>query len=54
MRNRIKICICFIALMILLAIPSYAESGSCGNGLTWTLDGKTLSVSGTGAMTNYK
>ena len=30
-----------------------AESGTCGENLTWTLDGGTLTISGTGEMTNY-
>ena len=28
-------------------------SGTCGNSLTWTLIGDTLTISGQGAMTNY-
>ncbi|MCR4665296.1 MAG: leucine-rich repeat domain-containing protein [Paludibacteraceae bacterium] len=30
-----------------------SDSGTCGDNLTWTFDGKTLTVSGTGAMTDY-
>lgn len=31
-----------------------ADSGSCGDNLTWTLDDNgTLTISGTGSMTNY-
>ena len=32
---------------------SAAESGECGDNLTWTLDGGTLTISGTGDMTDY-
>ncbi|MBQ6796004.1 MAG: leucine-rich repeat protein [Clostridia bacterium] len=39
------------------AIPVFAETvaeGSCGESLTWVLDGEgTLTISGTGEMTNY-
>lgn len=39
------------------AIPVFAEAvaeGSCGESLTWVLDGEgTLTISGTGDMTNY-
>ena len=30
-----------------------ADSGTCGNNLTWTLDGGVLTISGTGAMGTY-
>ena len=30
-----------------------ALSGACGDGLTWTLESGVLTISGTGAMTNY-
>ena len=30
-----------------------ATSGTCGENLTWDLDGSTLMISGTGAMTDY-
>ena len=31
----------------------FAQSGTCGDNLKWTLSGGTLTISGTGAMTNY-
>ena len=31
----------------------FAQSGTCGDNLTWTLSSGTLTISGTGAMTNY-
>lgn len=47
-----------IVLSSLIAIPitSYADSGSCGNSLTWTYDNntKTLTISGTGYMYNFE
>ena len=33
---------------------SSATSGTCGENLTWTLSDGVLTISGTGAMTNYK
>ena len=30
-----------------------AESGTCGENLTWSLDNGTLTISGTGKMTDY-
>ena len=30
-----------------------AQSGTCGDNLTWTLDNDTLTISGTGDMTNF-
>ena len=44
----------FLALAASVA-PLFAQSGTCGDNLTWTLDTKTgvLTISGTGAMTNY-
>ena len=34
-------------------VASAVESGTCGDNLTWTLDGGVLVISGTGAMTVY-
>lgn len=44
-----------LGLMLLLpCIPAAsAAGGSCGDGLTWSLDGDTLTISGSGAMDNY-
>ncbi|MBQ6777396.1 MAG: leucine-rich repeat domain-containing protein [Paludibacteraceae bacterium] len=43
---------------LLLAIVAsvgfvFAESGSCGDNLTWNLTGGVLTISGTGAMNDY-
>ncbi len=46
----------FLALLLisLLTVPALgAVGGSCGSGLTWTLDGAALTVSGQGAMTDF-
>jgi len=46
-------------LIVLMLIPMMtwlnlsAASGSCGAGLTWSLSGGTLTISGNGAMNNY-
>lgn len=43
------------ALLTVCVLPaSAAEGGSCGDGLTWTLNAGTLTISGSGAMTDYK
>ena len=49
------------AVLLLCAVPlvlvdtAYAASGSCGDKLTWSLsDDGTLTISGKGAMDNYK
>lgn len=33
--------------------PQSSDSGTCGESLTWTLAGGTLTISGSGAMTDY-
>ena len=44
-------------VMCVLMLPrmeaSAAENGSCGDNLTWTYNGGRLTVSGSGAMTNF-
>ena len=46
-----------VGLILLLSLSLFAEtySGTCGTNLTWTLDTESgiLTISGTGAMTNY-
>ncbi len=34
-------------------VPQSDSTGTCGESLTWTLAGGTLTISGSGAMTNY-
>lgn len=41
------------ASLIVPAVPVYAASGSCGENVTWSLSGGTLTISGTGEMENY-
>ena len=42
------------ALLLLTCVPvARAEEGTCGSGLTWSFDGSTLTISGSGAMDNY-
>ena len=53
---------CLLSILLLGAVLlsfgglpiSAAEGGSCGDGLTWTLNAGTLTISGTGDMTDYK
>lgn len=48
---------CLLAVLLLLPVLPVAraegESGSCGDGLTWSLSAGTLTITGSGAMTNY-
>ena len=50
------LCICML-IGVLATMPinvSAATSGTCGDNLTWTLDDNgTLTISGTGNMSNY-
>lgn len=52
----IRLLVLAVALMLtLLSAPAAlaAESGACGADLAWTLDGGTLTISGTGDMTDF-
>lgn len=45
-----------LLLLIVLIMPMRAKadsSGSCGDNVTWTLSGSTLTISGSGAMYDY-
>ena len=47
-----KILTLFLALAASVG-TLFAQSGTCGDNLKWTLSNGTLTISGTGAMTNY-
>ena len=52
------ICLSVVAVLVLccfVALPmeAKADSGTCGDSLTWTLSNGTLSISGTGDMYDY-
>lgn len=40
-------------LALILPLGVYAQSGECGDNATWALNGSTLTISGTGALTSY-
>ena len=42
----------FLALAAGIGTTS-AESGTCGENLTWSFNNRVLSINGTGAMDNY-
>ena len=42
----------FLALVASIG-TMFAESGTCGDNLTWNLTEGVLTISGTGAMTDY-
>lgn len=44
----VTVCLCAVCI-----IPASAESGTCGNGLTWSFSLGTLTISGEGDMTNF-
>ncbi len=54
-KNRTILSFMMVAVLLISLIPSAmaAESGSCGNGVTWTLSDGNLTVSGNGAMYDY-
>ena len=41
------------AMMLSMSLSLFAQSGKCGDNLTWKLSNGVLTISGTGAMTNY-
>lgn len=47
------ICICLNLLAVSPLSVFAEESGTCGDNLTWTLSGNTLTISGTGDMYDY-
>lgn len=53
--SRLMACLLAVALIFGTAVPVRAEgeSGTCGQGLTWTFSAGTLTISGTGAMEDY-
>lgn len=45
--------IIIFALSLFVSLGIWAESGTCGKNLYWNLKNGVLTISGTGAMTNY-
>ena len=56
-RKIVSVLLCVLLLASLLPVSAFADttaSGTCGDNLTWTLDGDgTLTISGTGEMWDY-
>ena len=50
MKNKLFI---IVATLLLTSWQMYAQSGTCGENLTWTLENGTLTISGTGEMYSY-
>lgn len=42
-----------LILCLVSSLKASAESGTCGDNLTWSLEDGVLTISGSGAMTNY-
>ena len=57
MKRKVWIGLLFSALLFLLACDVFAETGSCGDGLTYSLEGTALTIKktgpGTGKMQDY-
>ena len=56
-RKIVSVLLCALLLASLLPVSAFADTiadGTCGENLTWTLDGDgTLTISGTGKMKDY-
>ena len=50
----LALCLIFSLLPVSALADEATASGTCGENLTWTLDDSTLTISGTGAMDDYK
>ena len=42
-----------LLLMMLTTVSAWADDGPCGTNVTYTFEGNTLTISGTGAMCDY-
>ena len=42
-----------LALALLMSVSLFAQSGTCGPNLTWTLQNRVLTISGSGNMNDY-
>ncbi len=58
MKKFVSLMLCFVMVVAMLPqtvlFASAATSGTCGENLTWSLSSGTLTISGTGAMTNWE
>ncbi len=52
-RRLAALALAFILVVGVVLPASAADSGSCGKGVSWSLSGGHLSISGTGEMTNF-
>ena len=53
--SRLMAVLLMLTLLLSLSPAVYAdgESGTCGEGLNWSLSAGTLTITGSGAMKNY-
>ncbi len=49
----LALCLCLALLPVTAFAASVVDSGTCGDNLTWKLEGNTLTISGTGAIEDY-
>lgn len=52
-KRSISVVFAFIVLMQIFSFCIYAEDGSCGDNLKWSLNNNVLTISGSGAMTDF-
>lgn len=45
--------VCFLVITSLFVVPVFAESGSCGKGVSWKLNNGVLTISGKGKMNHF-
>jgi len=53
MKKMIGLVLLLLAIFCAACGLAFADSGTCGDNLTWTLSNGVLTISGTGAMTSY-
>lgn len=54
MKRKLLCCIAVLCMLFTLLFQAYATEGqTCGDGITWSLDGSTLTISGSGAMSDF-
>lgn len=46
-----RLCLTFLSLLV--AVSGFSQRGTCGNGVSWTLNDGTLTISGNGEMNDF-
>ncbi len=53
-KGLLKIASTFFLTMVCTSINAQETNGSCGDNATWSYEGTTLTISGTGAIADYE